>query len=133
MYCGREDVAIVSNSWSPSVSSESLNTFIDVSTRSKYMLCPRGYGLNSFRLYESFQLGCVPVIITDELYLPWEDELDYATFSVLIMASDLDRIVDILNDISPTSYGQMLEKGQQVYKSHFTLDTVCANILKRLE
>ncbi len=44
---------------------------------SRFVLCPRGLGTSSFRLYEVMQLGRVPVILSDEWVapagVPWED------------------------------------------------------------
>ena len=33
---------------------------------SLFSLCPRGYGPTSFRLYESIQLGSIPVYIAED-------------------------------------------------------------------
>ena len=132
MFRGDDRIAVISNQWSPSVDEDSLNRFCEISSRSRFMLCPRGYGLNSFRLYESFQLGCVPVILTDEPYLPWADELDWSKFSITILDSQFDQLIDILTEISESTYREMIHEGQKAYQSHFTLDAVCHNIIKRL-
>ncbi|MGD0196605.1 MAG: exostosin family protein [Solirubrobacteraceae bacterium] len=48
----------------------------DVLLRSKFVLCPRGKGTSSIRLYETLAAGRVPVIIADEWVAPrgpdWE-------------------------------------------------------------
>jgi Exostosin family len=45
--------------------------------RSKFVLCPRGYGSSSIRLYETLRAGRVPVVISDEWLppprLPWRE------------------------------------------------------------
>lgn len=38
----------------------------DVLSRSRFVLCPRGRGTSSFRIYETLAAGGVPVIISDE-------------------------------------------------------------------
>ena len=114
------------------VSTVDLNSFIELSVKSKFCLCPRGYGLNSFRLYEAMQLGCVPVIITDEPYLPWKDELNWDEFSVLITPDKISNIVSILKDYSEYDISRMCDKIREVYKSHFTMDGLYNNILKRI-
>ena len=118
--------------WSPHVDNNEFNNFINLASKSKFLLCPRGYGLNSFRLYEAFQLGCVPVIITDILYLPWTDELNWQDFSVIIHASNVDKIYDILNSIDQTTYNNMINKGIEVYDKYFTLNGMYQNIIKRI-
>ena len=36
------------------------------------------------RLFEAALLGCIPVIISDEIVLPFESALDYSSFSVKV-------------------------------------------------
>jgi len=47
-----------------------------VMVRTKFALCPRGKGPSSWRLYQTMEAGCVPVVISDDLVLPkgpaWE-------------------------------------------------------------
>ncbi len=46
-------------------------------TDSRFVLCPRGAGPNSYRIYESMQAGRAPVVISDDFAppvdLPWAD------------------------------------------------------------
>lgn len=43
----------------------------------------------SFRFYESVMLGCIPVIIADHIEMPFEDMIDYRSFSVKILESQV--------------------------------------------
>ena len=119
--------------WNPEVSNQDQSIFVNISTRSKFLLCPRGYGLNSFRLYEAFQLGCVPVIITDEFFLPWSDELDWSEFAILIHEDNIKDIYDILSNIDDQRYQTMLDNGVNLYKDYFTLNGVCEQIYRRIK
>lgn len=118
--------------WSPAVDKNHFDLFIEAALRSKYFLCPRGYGLNSFRLYEVMQLGCVPVVITDEFYLPWEDELDWNNFAVLISSDKIADAYSILKNIPDSKYEELKNNSQRLYSDYFSLDGVYKNILKRL-
>jgi len=118
--------------WSNSVPLENLQYFINVSVNSKFILCPRGYGPTSFRLYEAFQLNAVPVYISDNHYLPWKDELNWNDFCVIINEEDIERIDDILKSINDDTYYSMLQKGKAIYTEYFTLDAVVNNIMKRV-
>ncbi len=44
--------------------------FVGTTLRSHFVLCPRGHGTSSFRLYEVLAAGRVPVIIADEWVPP---------------------------------------------------------------
>jgi hypothetical protein len=54
--------------------------FLETLVRSKFVLCPRGHGTSSFRLYEAVAAGRVPVIIADDWVPPRGPSWD--TFSV---------------------------------------------------
>lgn len=44
----------------------SLQAYCDILSRSKVVLCPRGYGASSFRIAEALQYGAMPMIISNE-------------------------------------------------------------------
>ena len=50
--------------------------------RAVFCLAPRGDTASSRRVYESIAAGCIPVIISDKLSLPFASRLSYADFSV---------------------------------------------------
>lgn len=116
--------------WSINVYRNRYERYLQIALRSKFLLCPRGYGLNSFRLYESFQLGCVPVIITNQRFLPWEDELDWNNFAIIV--NDSNNLENQLQNITEEKYQKMLSIGKKVYENYFTLDALCKNIIKRV-
>lgn len=49
----------------------SLYSYCQIFAQSKYVLCPRGYGLNSFRIQEAIDFGAIPVYISDEFVYPY--------------------------------------------------------------
>lgn len=55
-----------------STKAHSLHDYCEILARSKYALCPRGYGQSSFRIQESIQYGAVPVYISDEFVMPYD-------------------------------------------------------------
>jgi hypothetical protein len=111
---------------------QNFNTFKDITERSKFTLCPRGYGRSSLRLYECMQLGSVPVYISDYHYLPFTDELDWSKFCVLVNENQLPNIDTILRSIDDDQYESMKKYAQQIYDKYFTLLGVCEQIEKRI-
>ncbi len=70
--------------------------YLDVSKESYFILTPRGIGPNSYRLFESMQLGRVPVIISDAFVkIP---NLQWDRFSITIPESKIRMIPAILNE-----------------------------------
>lgn len=68
--------------------------YVDVSLKSKFVLCPRGVGTNSYRLYETMEMGIAPVIISDQ-WVPMEGPA-WDKFSIQILEKDVLNIPDIL-------------------------------------
>lgn len=132
MLSDKKNYLIKTGQWSASVSNNDFNFFIQVTCRSKFTLCPRGYGATSFRLYEAFQLNSVPVYITNKKYTPWDDELNWDEFCIIVDEQQIDNIDDILHSISDEKYNLMLEIGKDVYNNYFTLDGMYKNICKRI-
>lgn len=52
--------------------------------RSRFVLCPRGRGLNSRRFFETLAAGRIPVLISDSVKLPLEGLIDYSEFTVRV-------------------------------------------------
>jgi hypothetical protein len=118
--------------WTPSVESSRLNHFIDITKQSIFTLCPRGYGAQSFRIYETLQLNSIPVIIYDKDWFPFNDIINWSEFSVLIPASEIHTIKERLSKISSEQQNEMLKNGKLVYEKYFTLNGACNQILNVL-
>lgn len=67
--------------------------YVDNILASRFVICPRGVGTSSFRLFETLQCGRVPVIMSDAwvppAHLPWAD------FSLRVRESDIARLPEI--------------------------------------
>ena len=52
-----KDYVLKPKHWSPEINENRQDLFLDITSRSKFTLCPRGYGASSFRMYEAMQLN----------------------------------------------------------------------------
>ncbi|GFR44305.1 hypothetical protein Agub_g5517 [Astrephomene gubernaculifera] len=70
--------------------------------RSKFCLAPHGAGFG-VRLTTAMTHACVPVIIQDQVYQPYESEgvLPYHEFSLRLGRADIPNIVHILRSVTP--------------------------------
>ncbi len=48
-----------------STKGHNMQQYCNILARSKYVLCPRGYGITSFRICEAIQYGAIPIYISD--------------------------------------------------------------------
>jgi len=119
--------------WQHLVNEQNFLEFINITQRSKFTLCPRGYGLSSFRLYETMQLNSVPVYIFDKKFTPFENILNWEEFCILIHESEISQLKEKLLNVSENKYNEMLKKGQEVYKEYFTLEGMSQQILRILK
>jgi hypothetical protein len=119
--------------WQQTVEDNALQEFIDITERSTYCLCFAGYGDSSFRLYQSIELGAIPVYIAHRgHWLPFTDEIDWNEFCVLLTEDDIPDLENILKSIPESKQQKMLDRGKEVWEKYFTMESVCKNILKRL-
>jgi hypothetical protein len=118
--------------WNNNLGLNDFENFADITGRSKYTLCPRGYGKNSFRMYEAMQFGSVPVYIYDDDWRPFKNLVDWDSFCISIHVSKLPELKNILENISEDHYKQMSDNLISVYNDFFKLESMSEKILKNL-
>jgi hypothetical protein len=92
--------------------------YIDNINTSDLVLCCRGAGNFSYRLYETMSLGRVPVIIDTDIVLPCEDIIDWE--SICIRVKNIEDINSSINNfwnkISYNEYISMQSRIRQTYE-----------------
>ena len=75
-------------------------TYASDMRNSTFCLCPPGFAPWSPRMYEAAAAGCIPVILTDHVKLPYDGtSLNWKEFSVKIREDDVTRLGEILRSI----------------------------------
>lgn len=87
----------------------------DLMADSKFVLCPRGTGLSSYRLYETIAYGRIPIIISDNYKLP-EVGIDWRNLSIQVGEDDLDSIPEKIHEFAST---KNLEQVSETLKECF--------------
>lgn len=64
--------------------------------RSRFSLCPRGYGISTIRFWESLGAGAIPVLLADALKLPRVKGVDWNECIVRVEEKDALKIPEIL-------------------------------------
>ncbi|KAG0051080.1 hypothetical protein BGZ83_004112 [Gryganskiella cystojenkinii] len=80
------------------------DVYIEKLVHSRYGLAPQGHTLDTTRIWEYLAFGVIPVIIADGIIEPFEDDLDWDSFSVRVRRDDAHRLDEILRSISDKEY-----------------------------
>jgi hypothetical protein len=83
---------------------------------SKFVLCPKGIGLSTSRIYEVMQAGRVPVIIADQWVPP--NGLDWNEFAVFVPENDVANIPSILEAEEP-NWEKKARRAREVWENYF--------------
>lgn len=73
--------------------------YIESIQSSVFSLCPEGFLPWSPRIYESIQLGAIPMLLVDNIVLPFERFIDWHSFTVKINVSNIRNITNFVNRI----------------------------------
>ncbi len=104
--------------------------YIRTMNRSVFSLCPRGFGLTSFRLFEAIAARAIPVYIwSEDAVLPYKDKIVWDSFCVLVHEDDISMIPDILRQIDIPKYLAALDR----VKSFFTYEYMAQYIKERVQ
>lgn len=119
--------------WRPDVTTDQQKLFVDLTSRSRFTICPRGYGATSYRMYEAMQLGSIPVYISDKHLLPWNDELVWNKLAVIANPSqDYNELDNHLKNMTETKVREMQQEIKDKYEMYFSIPGVYNQVLRRL-
>ncbi|GJP34321.1 hypothetical protein CLOM_g18764 [Closterium sp. NIES-68] len=89
--------------------------FIEEMQRSRFCLAPAGFGW-AMRTTQAVLLGCIPVILQDDVEQPFEGELiDWDAIAVRVSYSDIPRLFDILRSIPDAEVERLHAAGAAVW------------------
>lgn len=86
---------------------------------SKFCLNIAGDTPSSNRLFDAIASHCVPVIISDEIELPYEDVLDYSKFCVFVRTRDAVKkkyLINFIRSIGKDEWTRMWNRLKEVEK-----------------
>lgn len=92
--------------------------YAETVSRSKFVLCPRGHGPSTFRLFETMHAGRVPVVISDTWLPPPRVDWDRCVLRVPEAAvGDLPDHLERLED----GWDDLVTAGREVVAEHFAV------------
>lgn len=123
---------ISSGGWTPNVNTSLQQIFIETTINSKFALAPRGYGRSSFRFFECFQLGTIPIYIWNDInWLPFQNKINYNKLCVVIHVTELNSLYSKLVSINEDTYNNMFSYYDEI-KHLFTLEGMSEQIINEI-
>jgi hypothetical protein len=103
-----------------------LKEYCNIMARSVFALCPRGYGKSSFRITEAIQYGAIPVYVSDEFVLPYNE--DFPGLAVC----HVSNVFDVLHDYGCSDYIEKMRQKVEQAKSAYTYEGCKKKILEEV-
>ena len=86
----------------------------DLSTSYFCIVPPGGDGWSS-RVDDAVRHGCIPVIIMDNVHMPFETVLNYSAFAIRIAEKDVEQLDGLLRSVLPSTRRSMGEAMEQLW------------------
>ncbi len=100
-------------------------------TSSRFCLVARGITLWTRRLFEAILGGCIPVLVNDDLVLPFEQQLDYLDFVVRIPEAESKTLLPTLVGMSNREISRRCDAMRAV-RSAFSYDASQGKALEHI-
>ena len=117
-------------------SGDDVTLFLDHLQQSTFSLCPRGYGVSSFRLYETLEVGSIPIyIVEDDVdhWLPFSDKVDWDKLAVLLKESEIENIPRIVDSMTIEEIEERRSYINEIYPKFFTMEGCSSSIIEKIK
>ena len=107
--------------------------FKKIMSNSIFSLCPRGFGPTSFRLYESIQMGSIPVYIAEnkEHVLPFSEFIDWEKLCVITNISNLKSLdKKLISIVEKGEHKERLKYGKYCLEKYLNYDFISREIIR---
>lgn len=106
--------------------------FKQIMCQSVFSLCPRGYGLTSFRICEALQSESIPIYVYDEIFVPFEDKFNFEEIGILVENKKIHQIPQIIESKKKEDLENMINKGKLIYEKFFSFEGCYREIIEIL-
>lgn len=126
-------VRVQAANWSTIFEASSIGRKLDYADslrQARFVLCPRGAGVGSIRLFETMKAGRVPIIISDGYILP--SGIDWNRCSVRVRERDIADIPRIV-EARLMDWPAMAYEARRVWHEHFSPTAVFPYLVGQLK
>lgn len=98
-----------------------VDEYVSLMHMSKFVFCPKGFGLQTIRFYETLAFGRIPVLISNHAKLPLEDEIDYDKFVVKVDENNLKELESKIDEfIQKNNLTQASDCARKTWEKYFS-------------
>ncbi|MDX2078482.1 MAG: exostosin family protein [bacterium] len=104
---------------------------------SDYILCVRGAGNFSYRLYETLACGRIPVFVNTDCVLPYDFEIDWKQYCVWIEANEIDlieqKVRDFHDKLSPEAFIALQKNCRKLWEDYLSPEGFFRNFYRHFK
>lgn len=104
---------------------ESTRDFYNNIVESDYILCVRGAGNFSVRLYETLAMGRIPVFVNTDCLLPLDNRIDWRKHTVWVEQNELhlleEKILEFHNKLNKATLNELFVNNRKLWLTSLTL------------
>lgn len=97
---------------------------INAMNQSIATLCPRGFGVQSIRFFETLSACRIPILISDNYVLPLEDKINYSSFICRVAEKEIMKSPTIISAFFNANDKNQMKKrcelGRDVWEKYFS-------------
>lgn len=86
---------------------------------STFCLVPRGRRLGSYRFLEALQAGCIPVLLSNNWALPFDEVIDWNKAVIWADERLLFQVPEVIHSISETKLFALRQQTQILWEQYF--------------
>lgn len=120
----------------PTEASAYRKAYVENLINSDYILCCRGSGNHSNRLYETLCCGRIPVFIDTDCVLPLDFDIDWHQYCVYVKENELSRIdrkiAEFHQNIAPDEFVEMQRRCRTLWKEKISPKGFFSNLYQHL-
>ena len=109
--------------------------FVQNMVDSDYVLCTRGGGNFSYRLYETLSCGRIPVFIDTDCVLPYHSEIDWKRYSVWVDEAEVDsiaeRVAEFHDSLVPDQFVELQKECRKLWEEWLSPVGFFSNLHRR--
>jgi hypothetical protein len=130
----------IAHPMAPEVVSPTRHEFLQNLWESDYVLCARGNGNYSHRLYEALACGRIPLFIDTDCVLPFDFAIDWKRFCVWVDQGDdphlrsvADRVAEFHASISGEEFEELQVACRRLWEEWLSPEAFFANFHRHLD